>query len=200
MPETINHPPHYTAGRRFEPIDVIEDWRLGFCDGDVVKYLSRWRSKGGIEDPQHAEAMADFLRELEGWKDGPNSSDDTIRKHWQMRRAAATLRALAADLAVARAEAAGLREALEEIAEERDAGRHDGLPEPCPAHDADTMFALARNALSATPASDPRVPGLRAALVASDEIERVFVAERAWKRMREWLRAELARLGAREGA
>lgn len=43
-----------------------------------------------------------------------------------------------------------LREALEEIAAEHDAGRHDGLPEPCPALDADTMFALARAALKET--------------------------------------------------
>ena len=48
------------------------------------------------EPPQHAEAMADLLRELEGWKDGPNSSDDTRRKYWLMRRAEATIRALAA--------------------------------------------------------------------------------------------------------
>lgn len=42
----------------------------------------------------------------------------------------------------------GLREALEFIAESHDAGRHDGLPEPCPAHDADTMWAVAVAALS----------------------------------------------------
>jgi hypothetical protein len=41
-----------------------------------------------------------------------------------------------------------MREALEYIAEEYDAGRHDGLPEPCPAHDADTMFAVALAALN----------------------------------------------------
>lgn len=40
-----------------------------------------------------------------------------------------------------------LREAVEFIAEAHDAGRHDGLPEPCPAHDAETMFAVARAAL-----------------------------------------------------
>ena len=40
-------------------------------------------------------------------------------------------------------------EALQFIAEEHDAGRHDGLPEPCPAHDAITMWALARQALPA---------------------------------------------------
>lgn len=52
------------------------------------------------------------------------------------------------DLASARAENDKLREALECIAEEHDAGRHDGLPEPCPAHDADTMFAIACAALA----------------------------------------------------
>ena len=40
------------------------------------------------------------------------------------------------------------RAALEFIAEAHDAGRHDGLPEPCPAHDADTMWAIAVAALS----------------------------------------------------
>jgi len=51
-------------------------------------------------------------------------------------------------LIASRAENDKLREALECIAEEHDAGRHDGLPEPCPAHDADTMFAIACAALA----------------------------------------------------
>jgi hypothetical protein len=45
------------------------------------------------------------------------------------------------------AENARLREALETIAEGRDAGRHDGLPEDYPVHEADLMFAVARAAL-----------------------------------------------------
>lgn len=40
-------------------------------------------------------------------------------------------------------------EALETIAEEHDAGRHDGLYEACPAYDAASMFGVARAALSA---------------------------------------------------
>jgi len=40
-----------------------------------------------------------------------------------------------------------LRVALETIAEERDAGRHDGIYEACPAHEDDVMFAIARKAL-----------------------------------------------------
>ena len=53
----------------------------------------------------------------------------------------------AAEIAELRAERDRLKAALETIAEEHDAGRHDGLPEPCPAHDADTMFYVARKAL-----------------------------------------------------
>lgn len=56
-----------------------------------------------------------------------------------------------------RQEAERLREGLEQIAESNDAGRHDGLSEPCPAHDATTMWALAHNALKN---STPPTPGL----------------------------------------
>jgi len=41
-----------------------------------------------------------------------------------------------------------MREALDLIAEGHDVGRHDGLAEEGPAHDADTMFAVARAALA----------------------------------------------------
>lgn len=34
------------SGRRFEPIDVIEDWQLGFNLGNAVKYISRAGRKG----------------------------------------------------------------------------------------------------------------------------------------------------------
>ena len=53
MSDLINHPPHYTQGS-IEPIDVIEDWELGFCDGNALKYIARWRHKGGIEDLKKA--------------------------------------------------------------------------------------------------------------------------------------------------
>lgn len=44
--------------------------------------------------------------------------------------------------------ATALRDALQEIAESHDAGRHDGRPEPCPAHDAETMWAIATRVLA----------------------------------------------------
>lgn len=54
----IDHPPHYTTGK-FEVIDYIQD-KLGtemfegFCIGNVLKYVSRYRLKGGLEDLKKA--------------------------------------------------------------------------------------------------------------------------------------------------
>lgn len=47
QPDMVNHPPHYTFGK-FEPIDVIEDWELGFHEGNTVKYIAR----AGRKDPK----------------------------------------------------------------------------------------------------------------------------------------------------
>ncbi len=41
----INHPSHYNSGK-FEVIDVIEDWKLGFNLGNALKYIGRAEHKG----------------------------------------------------------------------------------------------------------------------------------------------------------
>lgn len=38
--EMVNHPDHY-QGNKFEVIDVIEDYNLGFHLGNAVKYILR---------------------------------------------------------------------------------------------------------------------------------------------------------------
>ena len=43
--EAVQHPQHYNQGK-FEVIDVIEDWKLGFNDGNAIKYIGRHRMKG----------------------------------------------------------------------------------------------------------------------------------------------------------
>ena len=54
MPDPINHPLHYTHGD-IEPIDAIEAWGLGFCLGNVVKYIARAGHKGDrLEDLKKA--------------------------------------------------------------------------------------------------------------------------------------------------
>jgi DnaJ-class molecular chaperone len=43
--ETVNHPSHYNQGN-IEVIDAIEDWKMGFNDGNAIKYIARHRAKG----------------------------------------------------------------------------------------------------------------------------------------------------------
>ena len=47
MSEMINHPKHY-AGNKFEVIDIIEDYNLGFNLGNTVKYVLRAGKKDDI--------------------------------------------------------------------------------------------------------------------------------------------------------
>lgn len=53
------NPQHYLPGDAYEPIRVIEAWGLGFCLGNVVKYISRWEMKGGVEDLKKARWYLD---------------------------------------------------------------------------------------------------------------------------------------------
>lgn len=60
MDDKINHPKHYCEGRKYEPIDVIEDWGLGMHAGNAVKYISRAGRKGdAIEDLEKARWYVD---------------------------------------------------------------------------------------------------------------------------------------------
>jgi hypothetical protein len=43
--EMVNHPDHY-QGNKFEVIDVIEDYNLGFSLGNAIKYILRADKKG----------------------------------------------------------------------------------------------------------------------------------------------------------
>jgi hypothetical protein len=45
--DVVNHPSHYNQGK-FEVIDVIEDWNLGFNLGNCIKYIGRAGHKDDI--------------------------------------------------------------------------------------------------------------------------------------------------------
>lgn len=52
--ENVDHPSHYNAGK-YEVIDVIEDWELGFNLGNAIKYIGRCEHKGKkVEDLKKA--------------------------------------------------------------------------------------------------------------------------------------------------
>jgi len=58
--ETVNHPAHYNTGS-IEVIAAIEDWKLGFHAGNVVKYVVRAPHKNGLEDLKKARWYLDRL-------------------------------------------------------------------------------------------------------------------------------------------
>lgn len=73
--DNVNHPIHYTQGR-VEVIDVIEDATKGtggfegYCLGNVVKYVMRYRGKNGVEDLRKARWYLNRLIDLlEGEKE-----------------------------------------------------------------------------------------------------------------------------------
>lgn len=58
--DPINQPSHYRHGS-IECINVIEDWKLGYHEGNALKYLCRWKHKNGVEDLKKARWYLDRL-------------------------------------------------------------------------------------------------------------------------------------------
>jgi hypothetical protein len=48
-----------------QPAEYIHANALGYFEGNVVKYVSRWRKKGGVADLEKAKHYIDLLIELE---------------------------------------------------------------------------------------------------------------------------------------
>lgn len=61
MSDSINHPSHYNSGK-FEAIDVIEDWNLGFNLGNTVKYISRAGKKDATKTVEDLRKAAWYLQ------------------------------------------------------------------------------------------------------------------------------------------
>jgi hypothetical protein len=67
--DIINKPSHYTQGG-IEPIDFIESNDMSFCQGNVVKYVTRYKFKGGVTDLKKARFYLDKLIKKEEENDG----------------------------------------------------------------------------------------------------------------------------------
>jgi hypothetical protein len=48
-----------------QPVQYIHANALGYFEGNVVKYISRWRKKNGIADLEKAKHYIELLIELE---------------------------------------------------------------------------------------------------------------------------------------
>ena len=48
-----------------QPVEFIEKNNIGFCAGNVIKYICRYKNKNGIEDLKKARHYIDLLIEIE---------------------------------------------------------------------------------------------------------------------------------------
>lgn len=57
------NPEYYKKG--IEVTKFILSWDLGFCEGNILKYLIRFKYKNGLEDLKKAEKYLQLLIEKE---------------------------------------------------------------------------------------------------------------------------------------
>ena len=67
MNDNVNHPSHY-ADKQIEVIDYIKDTLTheqyeGYCRANVIKYISRYDKKNGLEDLLKAQVYLGWLIE-----------------------------------------------------------------------------------------------------------------------------------------
>ena len=48
-----------------QPVEYIHANALGYFEGNVIKYVSRWRNKNGVADLEKAKHYIELLIELE---------------------------------------------------------------------------------------------------------------------------------------
>lgn len=76
--DAVSHPGHYCAGRKYEPVKVIQDWGLSFCLGNALKHIARAGRKDGCsrwEDLQKAVKYLEFEMQAEE-KEGLNAAKE----------------------------------------------------------------------------------------------------------------------------
>lgn len=71
MEDVVNSPAHYAGKGEIECIDYMRQ-RLseqefeGYLNGNVIKYIHRWRYKNGVEDLKKAQWYLDrLIKEME---------------------------------------------------------------------------------------------------------------------------------------
>ena len=66
--DMVNHPPHYQLGG-VEVVVAIEAWKLGYHEGNAVKYIARAKHKGKeLEDLKKARWYINRKIELLEWE------------------------------------------------------------------------------------------------------------------------------------
>lgn len=56
---------HY-SNKAIQPWDFITSNNIGYLEGNVIKYISRWKEKGGVNDLLKAQHYLEKLLETQG--------------------------------------------------------------------------------------------------------------------------------------
>lgn len=59
----VKNPSHYTKGT-IEPWDYIIDHNMDFLEGNIIKYITRYKHKNGVEDLNKAMIYLEKLIKL----------------------------------------------------------------------------------------------------------------------------------------
>ena len=71
MADNVNHPAHYQSRNGLETIDIIEacvedlTGMEAVCTGNIIKYISRWKKKNGLEDLRKAKWYLNRLIDIQ---------------------------------------------------------------------------------------------------------------------------------------
>ena len=74
--EKIEHPSHYNQG--IEMWDYAHSHDLSFFEGNIVKYVTRWKDKNGIEDLYKAKQYLDKLIQLEQIEENKEIGNNSV--------------------------------------------------------------------------------------------------------------------------
>lgn len=76
------NPPHYSR-RAIEPWDYVAVNKLGYFEGNAIKYITRWRDKNGITDLRKAIRFLEKLIEVEEGRGLVERSKELVRNAGQ---------------------------------------------------------------------------------------------------------------------
>lgn len=67
---------HYKS-LKIQPIEYIVANDLGWCEGNIIKYITRWKQKNGINDIKKVIHYAELLIQFEEQKDNNDTNSNT---------------------------------------------------------------------------------------------------------------------------
>ena len=55
----------YYKSQAIQPVEYIHANNIGYFEGNVIKYVTRWKNKNGVRDLEKAKHYLELLIELE---------------------------------------------------------------------------------------------------------------------------------------